>query len=70
MSNQKSKPILDMLKSLLVLYQNKEYVNAENLALSIIKKYQMLISMLGKYLQVSLSKQIEFQIHKKQIKRH
>ena len=39
MSNQRSKPIQDMLKSLLVLYQNKEYVNAENLALSIIEKY-------------------------------
>ena len=39
MPNNKLKPNQDLLSNLLSLYQNKDYANAENLALSISQKY-------------------------------
>ena len=39
MNNNKLKPNQNLLSNLLSLYQNKDYANAENLALSISKKY-------------------------------
>ena len=39
MSNNNSKPSQHSLNNLLSFFQNKDYVNAENLALSITQKY-------------------------------
>ena len=41
MSSANSKPNKSQLNKLLIYYQNKQFVNAENLALAITQKYPM-----------------------------